>query len=271
MRIAASTYLNSAPLVYSFAKGAKTTHATFLGDTAPAACSRMLERGECDVALIPVIELLRIPDLIVIPDIAVASKYRVRSVILASKVPIERARRVALDASSRTSQTLVQILFKHRYLASPDLVERIPDVASGCRYMLDDCDAALIIGDPAMKFATSAAERQWQVYDLAEEWRSMTGLPFVFAVWATRDGQIARSKAFLEAKAEGLAHCKEIAAEFSRHLDLPEPELLDYLLHSVNYDLDSENVAGMERFFELAGSAALQDYALIEQSPESPR
>ena len=153
MRIAASTYLNSAPLIYSFAHGTKKSLVTLLGDTAPAACSRMLERGECDVALIPVIEFIRIPELILIPDIAVASKYRVRSVILASKVPIENARKVALDASSRTSQTLVKILFEHRYNASPDLLERVPDPASGCQNMLSDCDAALIIGDPAMKIA----------------------------------------------------------------------------------------------------------------------
>ena len=255
MRIAASTYLNSAPLIYSFANGTKKSLVTLLGDTAPAACSRMLDRGECDVALIPVIESIRIPDLIVIPEIAVASKYRVRSVILASKVPIEQAQRVALDASSRTSQTLVKILFEHRYNASPEFLERVPDPASGCQNMLSDCDAALIIGDPAMKIAYAATERKLHIYDLAEEWRAMTGLPFVFAVWATRDRELSRSQIFLEAKTEGLAHRREIAAEFSRRLELPEAELLDYLMDSVNYDLDAENIAGMELFFKLAGSA----------------
>ena len=83
----------------------------------------------------------------------------------------------------------------------------------------------------------------------------MTGLPFVFAVWATRDRELSRSQIFLEAKTEGLAHRQEIAAEFSRRLELPEAELLDYLMDSVNYDLDAENIAGMEHFFKLAGSA----------------
>jgi chorismate dehydratase len=254
MRIAASTYLNSAPLIYSFAYGVKKTQVTLLGDTAPAVCSRMLEHGDCDVALIPVIESIRIPDLIVVPDIAVASKHRVRSVILVSKVPIERARRVALDASSRTSQTLVRILFAHRYSADPELFERIPDTSSGCENMLSDCDAALIIGDPAMRIASSSNDRKLHIYDLAEEWRAMTGLPFVFAVWATRDRQLSRSTIFLDAKTEGLAHRREIAGEFSRRLELPEADLLDYLMNSVNYDLDSENFAGMEHFFKLARS-----------------
>src|SRR5438132_9862286 len=115
MRIAASTYLNSAPLVYSFATGTQRGRDVFLGDTAPARCAQMLASGQCDVALIPVVEYQRIPRLRIIPNVAVASKSRVRSVVLAARCPIEKIRTITLDSSSRTSQALVRILFERRY------------------------------------------------------------------------------------------------------------------------------------------------------------
>jgi len=123
--------------------------------------------------------------------------------------------------------------------------------------MFEGSDAALVIGDPAMRLG----ELNVQIYDLAEEWRAMTGLPFVFAVWAsTEAGSIAfpeMSAWLLEAKAEGLARIDEIAAEYSLELQLPVAEVRAYLRENVNYDLDAENVAGMLRFFSLARECGL--------------
>jgi chorismate dehydratase len=230
---------------------------TFLGDTAPARCAQMLAQGLCDVALIPVIEYQRIPDLRIIPDIAVASKNRVRSVVLATRLPPSEVRVVTLDSSSRTSQALLRILFRYRYGAEPTFSERTPDAARACSNMFEGSDAALVIGDPAMRLG----ELKVQIYDLAEEWRAMTGLPFVFAVWAsTEAGSIAfpeMSARLLEAKAEGLARIDEIAAEYSLELQLPVSEVRAYLRENVNYDLDAENVAGMLRFFSLARECGL--------------
>ena len=251
MRIAASTYLNSAPLVYSFSSGLFANSISFHGDTAPARCAELLEKGQANAALIPVIELERIPHLIAIPDVAVASKFRVRSVILASKVPVEAVRRVALDASSRTSQTLVRILFDRRYGARPEFVQRVPDPSTDCSNMFEDCDAALVIGDPAMRLEADPREGL-QIYDLASEWREMTGLPFVFAVWAARSGERIDSEMFLRAKEEGLKRREQIAEAYEPVLGLPRHELLDYLVNNVNYDLDEENKAGMAKFFQYA-------------------
>ena len=256
MRLAASTYLNSAPLVHSFSSGSLKQDVTLLGDTAPARCADMLARRDCDAALIPVIEIKRIPHLIVVPGVAVASKFRVRSVVLASKVPLDAARRVSLDASSRTSQMLVRILFQRRYGGTPSFVERTPDPEVDCRNMFQDSDAALVIGDPAMKleaaYQKSELDPQLKVYDLASEWRELTGLPFVFAVWAVREGEKVDLDLFLRAKHEGLSHRKQIAEQYAGVLGLPEAELFDYLVNNVNYDLDDENQAGMEKYFEFA-------------------
>lgn len=267
MRIAASTYLNSAPLVHAFAGGQFQHRYTFIGDAAPSRCAAMLARADCDIALIPVIEYQRIPDLWIVPDVAVASKERVQSVLLAAKGPLEKARTLALDTSSRTSQALVRILFQERYGFLPQVFERTPDANRDGRNMLEAADAALLIGDPAMRFAAMAAGSDVRIYDLAEEWRAMTGLPFVFAIWAIRPSAELQSQAiardFQLAKRQGIAAIPEIARRYSMDLALPEKDLLHYLRQSVNYDLDAENVAGLQRYFELAAK-----WGLIPQARE---
>ena len=259
MRIAASTYLNSAPLIYSFAVGRQRCRAEFLGDTAPARCARMLASAECEAALIPVIEYQRIPRLRIIPDVAVASKTRVRSVVLATRRPLPEVRSVTLDSSSRTSQALVRILFRRRYRLTPAFSERAPEAFG--ENMLEASDAALVIGDPAMRLEAHAKELGLEVYDLADEWREMTGLPFVFAVWAAREearlSDRERAPDFAAAKREGLERLEEIAADYAERIDLPEAELLSYLRENVNYDLDEENLAGMRHYFTLARECGL--------------
>ena len=221
----------------------------------------MLATGQADIALIPVIEYQRIPDLKIIPDLAVASKRQVRSVLLAARRPLAEVRTVTLDTSSRTSQTLVKLILAQRYGCQPQFLERTPDDAARCENMLEASDAALVIGDPAMRLAASAAQLGVQIYDLAEEWRALTGLPFVFAVWAVRaDAQFEPRtlvQDFLAAKQEGLTKLEELAATYAQELALPYDGLLSYLRENVNYDLDEENRAGMQRYFELAAAAGL--------------
>lgn len=258
MRIAASTYLNSAPLVYSFAHGALRHRYHFLGDAAPSRCAAMLAEGQCEIGLIPVIEYQRIPGLRIIPEIAVASKRRVRSVLLAARCPLEEVRHVTLDPSSRTSQALARILFARRYHTQPVFTERLPQTKVES---LNAGDAALIIGDPAMQLAASAEQRGVRIYDLAEEWRALTGLPFVFAVWAVREDvceqNLTLARDFLAAKQEGLQMLEVIAAQYAVELELPEDDLLSYLRDNVNYDLDEENIAGMQCYFQLSKELGL--------------
>lgn len=267
MRIAASTYLNSAPLVDRFMRGGFGDRYSFIGDEAPSRCAAMLAEGRCEIALIPVIEYQRIPGVRILPGVSVASKRRVRSVLLASRRPLEEVRTVTLDTSSRTSQGLVRILFLERYGFLPELIERTPDAAGGCENMLDASDAALVIGDPAMRLEASANRLGVRIHDLAEEWREMTGLPFVFAVWAVREADSAKSPSlaadFLEAKAEGIEQIERIAAQYAVELGLPEADLLTYLRENVNYDLDEENIAGLQRYFSLA-----QKWGLISENRE---
>lgn len=265
IRIAASIYLNSAPLVYSFSEGSRRRTTRFLGDKAPSRCAQMLEGGLCDAALIPVIEYQRIPDLIVVPQVSVSSKQRVRSVLLATRAPIAEINRVALDSSSRTSQALLEILFRQKYGVSPIFTERTPDPGVAYENMFEGTDAALIIGDPAMRLAASAERLSLAIYDLADEWRDFTGLPFVFAVWATRRETVDAfpniAREFQQAKIEGLSKIEAIVDHYSETLQLPREELQSYLSESVNFDLDEENIAGMRRFFELARETGIIEEA----------
>jgi chorismate dehydratase len=231
----------------------------------------MLGAGQCEIALIPVIEFQRIPGLRIVPEIAVASKKRVRSVLIASRRPLEEVRRLTLDPASRTSQALARIIFQQRYGVLPECSERATGHSVEARNrpqnLFDGADAALVIGDPAMKLAAAAASLGLKIYDLAEEWRAMTGLPFVFAVWAAREdfraggsglpGMSGIVDDFIAAKREGVDQIERIATQYMAELELPRSELLDYLSLNVNYDLDDENLLGMATYFELAHECGL--------------
>lgn len=249
--VAASSYLNTAPLCYSFLSGSQRQRCKFLSDAAPAVCSEMLKDKRADAAMIPAIEYQRIPDILAVRDVCVASKSRVRSVVLASRLPIEEVRSVALDTSSRTSATLIQIIFSQFYGTRPAYRQSPPRIEQ----MLETDDAALLIGDPAMLIDRSALH----VYDLAEVWRQHTGMPFVFAFWAVRkDSDNWQGKVdFLAAKREGLAHTEELANQYSEALALPYQELFTYLTENINYDLDEESLRGLQLYYRLAAECGL--------------
>jgi chorismate dehydratase len=260
--IAASSYLNAAPLCYSFVYGEQKDRCTFLSDAAPSRCAELLAEARADAALIPVIEYQRIPGLKIVPGACVASKQKVRSVLLTSRVPINQVRSVALDTSSRTSAALIQIILGHFYKISASYRTSPPKLED----MLESDDAALIIGDPAMLIDRSSLH----VYDLAEEWQKHTGLPFVFAFWAIRGNSTAwlspdapadKRIDFVTAKLEGMAHAGELADMYAENLGLPRDDLFSYLTEAISYDLDKESLQGLSLYYELAAKCGLIEEA----------
>ena len=250
--VAASSYLNAAPLCYSFIKGEQKERCVFLSDAAPVRCSELLANGIADAALIPVIEYQRIDNLLIAPGACVASKSTVRSVLLASRVPIEKITSVALDTSSRTSAALIQIILRRFY----DIEASYEAAAPQLEDMLESNDAALMIGDPAMLIDRT----RLHVYDLAEEWRKHTGLAFVFAFWAIRIGSVSWSESgidFAAAKVEGLAHAGDLADSYARSLGLPRDGLFKYLTENISYDLDEESLEGLRLYYQLASECGL--------------
>jgi chorismate dehydratase len=255
-RIAASSYLNTAPLIWSFVYGSQRESVQLFTDTSPARCAEMLAGDEVDAALVPVIEYQRISGVAIVPDVCIGSRSAVRSVVVASKLNnLKKVKRVALDESSRTSVVLVKIIFREFLGFEPEWETSPPDLKS----MLTRADAALIIGDPAMKISRD----QFRVFDLATLWHDYTGLGFVFAMWMARAANTNATRAidFIFARDEGLAHLDDIAAEYRERLSLAAEEIKDYLTRNIAFQMDEEMKRGLELYFELA-----QKHKLIDQT-----
>jgi chorismate dehydratase len=211
----------------------------------PAHCADAVRGGKADIGIIPVIEYHRMDHLQIIPGLSIASKSRVRSVLLLSKLPIEKIQSVAVDTSSRTSVAFLRILLSKFYSRAVNLIPSAPRPEE----MLERADSALVIGDPALTYRGSA-----EVHDLATEWKKFTGLPFVFAFWAgRRDKNLSLyRKDFEESREFGLAHIDDIAAEYAPRLNLQPAEVKVYLTENIDYSLDEENLRGLRHFFKLA-------------------
>ena len=129
LRISIVQYLNTAPLVWGFTNGPLRGKYD-LSFTVPSLCAEALRNGAADIAIIPAIEYQRMHDLVILPDMAIASQHSVRSLLIISKKPIEDARSIALDSSSRSTQALAKILCDRRWKIAPEFFELPPDSVS---------------------------------------------------------------------------------------------------------------------------------------------
>jgi len=246
-RIAASSYLNTAPLIWSFVNGSQRDAVELFTDTAPARCAQMLARAEVDAALVPVIEYQQLSDVSMIADVCVGSKNAVRSVVLATRRNnLKKIERVALDESSRTSVALVKIIFREFLGFEPEWQIAAPDLQA----MMQQADAALIIGDPAMRIS----REQFRVFDLATLWHEFTGLGFVFAMWMVRNEGAAKVRRadFVAARDEGLGHLDEIAAAQTGPLRFSSAEITEYLRTNIVFQIDDDMRRGLSLYFDLA-------------------
>jgi len=276
LRISVVQYLNTAPLVRGFTRGLLKDKYD-LSFTVPSLCADALRSGAADIAIIPAIEYQRIPNLVILPDLSISSKERVRSLLIVSQIPIRAVKRLALDRSSRSTQALTKILCASRWNISPEFHEADPDIAS----MLVDFDAALVIGDPALRFTIAAEAKakpgrdgDWlcegatvgmpqfpalHIYDVVREWWQMTERPAVLAVWGARQEIVTESLAdeFLDSLNFGLESLDAICKEASAEMNLPEKELKLYLKTNIDYSLDDENRKGLLAYYSHAAKLGL--------------
>jgi len=247
LRVGIVNFLNSKPLAWGFLKG---HHADLFAPSyhPPALVARLLGQGNLDIGLIPSIEVQRIPNLRVLPDMCVGALKEVRSVVLVSRGPIADVRRVALDQNSRTSSTLVRILMRERWGLDPEYLHERPDPER----MLSEADAALIIGDPALRLDRS----RYHVVDLAAEWNALTGLPFVFAVWAVRpEVDIPDLPFYFKSSLRyGLSSLDTLVRESAAELGLDTSEVRAYLTENLHFFLRAEEIEGLEEFYRRAHS-----------------
>jgi chorismate dehydratase len=245
--LAASSYLNTAPLIWSFLHGTRRNVAQIVTDAAPARCADLLARGQVEASLVPIIEYQRIPEVRVVPDVCVGSHSAVRSVVLVSRYDdLKHVRRVALDVQSRTSQALVKIIFREFLDLEPQWESCSPDL----QVMMERNDAALLIGDPAMKIPPQGLH----VFDLASLWRRFTDTGFVFAMWMARAGAVEaiRGVDFAGARDEGLQQIEGIVSQYENDVLLSREEIREYLTTNITFQIDESLEKGMRLYFELA-------------------
>jgi chorismate dehydratase len=256
LKISAISYLNTAPLLWDFEHGepgAPARQDFDISYTIPSACAQALQEGTADIGIIPAAAYATVPDLAIIPNVAIASRQAVRSILLISKVPVEQIRSVALDTSSMTSVALAKILFAKWLGGAREYADMAPDLGT----MLAKCDAALLIGDPALQVDRT----RYLTIDLAEEWIARTGKSFVFAFWAIRKQALAGrhgaaiAEVFQKSRDHGLApeNLEAIAQEWAPRLGLTVEIIRVYLTHNIHYYLDPPCLEGLELFYRLAG------------------
>ncbi len=190
LRIAAISFLNPAPLMWDFEHPPLSAPLALryqIDRMTPSECAARLANGTADIGLIPTAALATTPGLRILPGCTIASKGRVRSLLLVRRAaqPLAALRSVAADTASRTTLAYARILFHKWGNPAVPFLPHAADLDS----MLQKADAAILIGDPALLALEERANRfertgeELVYHDLAEEWRTLTGLPFVSAVW----------------------------------------------------------------------------------------
>jgi chorismate dehydratase len=230
----------------------------------PAECADRLAAGTADLGLVPIAALALNPELRILPGCTIASKDYVRSLLLVRRAnqPIEEIKTVAADTASRTTIAYARLLFRKWGNPEAEFVPMAADVDA----MLGRADAAIVIGDPALMALEERANRnerkdqELAYHDLAHEWHSVMGIPFVSAVWAAAPaaGPLDRiAEDLIASRDRGLAHIDVLAAEWSRKLPLPESTIRQYLSENIHYVLDDECIEGMRGFFREAAQAGI--------------
>lgn len=243
--------------------------------TLPSACARALHSATADIGIIPAAAYTQISGLEILPEVAIASRRAVRSILLVSRVPIDKIRSVALDTSSMTSVALTKVLFEKWLGGGRAFVSMEPDLDK----MLGAHDAGLLIGDPALQVDRA----RYHTLDLAEEWIRRTGKPFVFAFWAVRqsvlcgDGRLSASPSDAGVEVQNLAatfqssrdhglqpsSLNHIAREWAPRLGLKEEEVHSYLTENIYYHLDAPCMEGLRLFYRYAA-----EIGALPQAPE---
>ena len=252
IQVGAVSYLNAKPLYYGLEAYEPAVRLTL---DLPSRLAERLAAGSLDVGLIPSVEYFRgvASGYEVLPGFAIAARGSVRSVKLFGRVPWGQVRRLALDEGSRTSQALTRVWLDSVHGVRPERIESLP---MGASPLESSADAVLVIGDRAMR----VPDEPWHdVVDLAEAWRAMTGLPFVFALWVARPGvDLGDLPAILDrCRASGLAHADALGAEHGPRLGLDIAECYEYLTRVLSYDLGEPELAGLRLFGRLAGNLGL--------------
>lgn len=238
IKVTAVSYLNTVPLLYGI-RHSEVMEAIDLQIAPPAQCAAALEKGETDLSLIPVAALLKLPRYEIVSNYCIGATAPVRTVVLLSNNKLKDIHTIYLDPESRTSVELVRILAKHYWKINP----AFKPYSKGQAHLLAG-EGCLLIGDKVFAQETRYTQR----YDLAEQWIAFTGLPFVFAAWAsTKTLPAAFIQSFNKALEFGTGH---IAASLTEPPPCPHSTAIEYLSQNISYSLDDAKKNGLKKFHE---------------------
>ncbi|MFD9816753.1 menaquinone biosynthetic enzyme MqnA/MqnD family protein [Streptomyces sp. NPDC059080] len=258
-RVGHIQFLNCLPLYWGLARTGTLLDLELTKDT-PEKLSEQLVRGELDIAPVTLVEFLRAADdLVAFPDLAVGCDGPVMSCVIVSQKPLDQldGARVALGSTSRTSVRLAQLLLAERIGVRPDYFTCPPDLG----LMMQEADAAVLIGDAALRANLHDGPRLGlQVHDLGEMWKEWTGLPFVFAVWATRRDYLAREpqvvekvhEAFLASRDVSLEEVTKVAEQAARWESFDEAVLEKYFT-TLDFRFGPDQLRGVTEFARRVG------------------
>ena len=259
-RVGHIQFLNCLPIYWGLVRSGALLDLELTKDT-PDNLNRMLVDGTLDIGPISLVEYLRnAEDLVLLPDIAVGSDGPVLSVNLVAQRPLAEldGRPVALGSTSRTSVLLAQLWLQQVHGVTPRYFSCPPDVNA----MMLEADAAVVIGDVALRATYDGPVRGLAVHDLGQAWREWTGLPMVFAVWAARR-EFAEANpgtvkdvhaAFVRSRDEALEHVDEVAAQASRWEIFDAATLANYF-RTLDFSLGERQLAGLREFGRRATAA----------------
>jgi chorismate dehydratase len=236
----------------------------------PSECADRLAAGTADIGLVPIAALATTAGLSILPGCVIASKRQVRSLLLVRRASqsLANLRSIAADSASRTTLAYTRILLHHWKNPNVPFASMTADLDA----MLDRCDAAILIGDPALLALEERANRvertgeELVYHDLAQEWRTLTGLPFVSAVWSCTSREHLLEDVqedFIRSRNHGLENIEALVDEWSPRIAIPEETIRAYLTSNIHYALDEECIEGMKVFFRMAAEAnILPEYSL---------
>jgi chorismate dehydratase len=241
MRIGVVGFTNALPLSRELEKHLPRA---LIVHTTPATIADDLEAGRMDVGLVPVVTLAQNPSWALVPGLGIASEGPVRSVLLLSRVRLDRIRRLVLDPASRTSNHLARLWFKEKMNQDLEVILGQPDPGG----RLEVGDATVVIGDDALFWEGDVEE----TVDLGGAWTEWTGLPFVFAVWAGPGADApGLSEAMDACFRENAVRIPDLAAEAARNDSHRRALIESYLTHSIRYRLGERESRGLERYLTL--------------------
>jgi chorismate dehydratase len=236
MWVGAVSYLNTKPLIYGFEQGEMKEDVHLVLDY-PANLSQRINKGELDVALLPIAAIADLERPYIFSNYCIGANGAVASVCLFSEVPLEQVETIYLDYQSRTSVALLKVLVKNHWKKDVKFIQ----ADEGYIAKIKGTTAGLIIGDRAFEQLKNFKH----IYDLAAEWKEYTNLPFVFAAWVANKNLPEKFVTnFNHACAIGFEHLHEIiAAQKYPHYDLKT-----YYTQNISYQLNAEKHKAIELF-----------------------